>query len=184
MMKNPVKSKYLYSMLAGFGAISLSVTFFFVLYRFQSLRGILSNIMDILSPFVYGGVMAYLLRPACNWYEDTLTNAFGGKFRKLAPSLAVTLSMITGVLVVYTLIIMIGPELIKSIRNIWESMPDKVERYMNWLSVTFGENEALMSFLENSYQSCTLKLRVGSATPCCPRLPVWSVLFPALARVW
>ena len=153
MMKNPVKSKYLYSMLAGFGAISLSVTFFFVLYRFQSLRGILSNIMDILSPFVYGGVMAYLLRPACNWYEDTLTNAFGGKFRKLAPSLAVTLSMITGVLVVYTLIIMIGPELIKSIRNIWESMPDKVERYMNWLSVTFGENEALMSFLENSYQS-------------------------------
>ena len=152
-MKNPVKAKYLYMMLAGFGAISLSVICFFVLYRFQDLRGKLSEIVDILTPFVYGGVVAYLLRPACNWYEDTLTNACKGKMQKIAPGLAVILSMITGLLVVYALIIMIGPELGKSIRNIWDSLPDKVNRFMEWLTITFGENEKLIGYLQSSYQS-------------------------------
>ena len=157
-MKNPLKAKYVYLMLSVFGAISLSLIFFFMLYRFQGLRETIDQILDILKPFVYGGVLAYLLRPACNWYEDTLTNAFGGKLRKLAPSLAVTLSMITGFFVVYVLIIMIGPELGKSIRNIWNSMPDKVNRFIEWITVTFGENEKLIDFLQSSYQTLYVKL--------------------------
>ena len=36
MKENP-KNRYLYWMLAGFGAISLSVVFFFILYRMQGI---------------------------------------------------------------------------------------------------------------------------------------------------
>ena len=36
-MKNPQYKRYIYSMLSGFGAISLSVLFFFALYRIQAL---------------------------------------------------------------------------------------------------------------------------------------------------
>ena len=49
-MNNPEKRKYLYWMLAGFGAISLSVIFFFLLYRLQSVEEILEKIVDILMP--------------------------------------------------------------------------------------------------------------------------------------
>ena len=157
-MKNPLKAKYGYLMMAAFGGISLSLIFFFILYRFQGLRETMDQILDILKPFIYGGVLAYLLRPACNWYEETLTHAFGGKLRKMAPGLAVTLSMITGFLVIYTLIIMIGPELGKSIRNIWDSMPDKVNRIMEWMTVTFGENEEWITYLQNTYQSLRVEL--------------------------
>ena len=152
-MKNPVKAKYLYMMLAGFGAISLSVIFFFVLYRFQGLREKIDEIVEILYPFIYGGVVAYLLRPICNWYEDALCKALSTKMRKFAATLAVTLSMVTGLLVVYALIIMIGPELIKSIQNIWRTLPDKAEAFLDWARVTFGENEELVAFLQNSYES-------------------------------
>lgn len=157
-MKNPLKAKYSYLMMAAFGGISLSLIFFFILYRYQGLQETMAQILDILKPFIYGGVLAYLLRPACNWYEDTLTRAFKGRFRKLAPGLAVTLSMITGFLVVYTLIIMIGPELGKSISNIWESMPDKFSRIMEWMTVTFGENEKWILYLENTYLSLRSEL--------------------------
>ena len=152
-MKNPQKAKYIHFMLAGFGAISLSVLLFFVVYRFQNIWDKLDQIVEILKPFVYGGVLAYLLRPICNWYEQSLTEVLPGRLRRLAPGLAVTLSMITGFLVVYTLIIMIAPELYKSILNLWNSLPDKVNRFYSWLAVTFGENEELISFLQNSYQS-------------------------------
>ena len=66
-MKNPAKRPYIYGMLAGFGAISLSVILFFLLYRLQGVEEALGTVTDILMPFIYGGVIAYLLRPMCNW---------------------------------------------------------------------------------------------------------------------
>ena len=57
-MKNLKKSPYLQGMLAGFGAISLSVVFFFILFRIRGISEVVSNVMGILSPFVYGGVIA------------------------------------------------------------------------------------------------------------------------------
>ena len=62
-MKDPSKEKYFYSMIAGFGAISLSVLLFFFLYRLQGIGAVLSNLSTILAPFIYGGV-----KPAKRWY--------------------------------------------------------------------------------------------------------------------
>ena len=47
-MKNPERKKYVYWMLVGFGSISLSVIFFFLLYRLQSVEETLQKIVDIL----------------------------------------------------------------------------------------------------------------------------------------
>ena len=71
-MEDPKKKRYLYLMLSGFGAISLSVILFFLLYRLQGIGVWLKNISGILAPFIYGGVVAYLLRPLCNTYERFL----------------------------------------------------------------------------------------------------------------
>lgn len=152
-MNHPVKRRYLYFMLAGFGAISLSVVFFFVLYRFQGLGEIIENILDILNPFIYGGVIAYLLRPVCNWYDQKLSRWLPANMKKMANALAVTLSMVTGLLAVYALIIMILPELYTSIQNIWTTMPGRVEKFLNWAYATFGEDEKMLSLLNSAYES-------------------------------
>ena len=60
-MKERLKTPYFYGMLAGFGAIALSVVFFFILYRMQGISSALDKVTEILSPFIYGGVIAYLL---------------------------------------------------------------------------------------------------------------------------
>ena len=78
-MKNPEKKTYVLAMLTGFGAISLSVLFFFLLYRLQGVEEALANVTDILMPFIYGGVIAYLLRPMCNAYSSWLSQLFKGK---------------------------------------------------------------------------------------------------------
>ena len=152
-MRNPMKTRYFYLMLAGFGAISLSVAFFFVLYRFQGLGEIVDNVIDILNPFIYGGVIAYLLRPVCNWYDGILEKGLPRKLKKLTNPLAVTLSMSTGVLVVYALIIMILPELYTSIQNIWITIPGRVEKFLAWAYATFGEDEKMLSLLNAAYET-------------------------------
>ena len=62
-MKDPAKRQYLWLMLSLFGAISLSIVVFFVVYRFQGIGDIVRRLGEILAPFIYGGIVAYLLRP-------------------------------------------------------------------------------------------------------------------------
>lgn len=152
-MRERLKTPYFYGMLAGFGAISLSVVFFFILYRLQGISSALDAVAEILAPFIYGGVIAYLLRPICNWYEKLLEKWLPVKLKKTANTLAVTLSIITGLLIVYALIIMIAPELYRSIVTIWNSLPDNVDRLITWLSVTFAEHEELIAVLDAGYET-------------------------------
>lgn len=147
-MKNSPKAPYFYGMIAGFGAISLSVIFFFVLYRMQGIREVIDEIMGILAPFVYGGAIAYLLRPVCNWYADLLNSFLPKKLKKLSNGAAVILSMLTGLLLVYALIIMVVPQVVESARTIWNTLPQEIDQLLAWLTAKYGENEALIEYFD------------------------------------
>lgn len=146
-MKDNKWSPYIRAMLVGFGAISLSVVFFFLLYRVSEIRAGFDVMLEILTPFVYGGVIAYLLRPLCNWYEETFERILPRKMKKLACGIAVTLSILTGILIVYALIVMIAPQLWTSITRIWEALPDKFDEFVSWATTTFAENEDVVAFI-------------------------------------
>jgi len=148
MMKDPYKRRYFYLMLSIFGAISLSIVVFFALFRFQGIGDAVDKLSQVLAPFIYGGVVAYLLRPLCNQFERFFQNLLPLKLKKLANSLAVGLSMVTGLLVVYALIIMIAPQLYSSIRSLWNSLPEKVNLFLDWARATFGEDEKLLSLFD------------------------------------
>ena len=152
-VKNPERKPYVLAMLTGFGAISLSVLFFFLLYRLQGVEEALANVTSILMPFIYGGVIAYLLRPMCNKYSNWLCRLFKGKRDGLAETLAIAASLITGVLVVYMLIIMIAPQLYQSAANFWETVPDKTEALVVWATEKFGENEVVLRYIDLSYDA-------------------------------
>lgn len=150
-MKNDQRMKYLYLMLAGFGAISLSVIFFFLLYRMDNIKEMLDWVTEILAPFIYGGIIAYLLRPLCNHIEEFFQITLPGKLKKLSPLLGVVLSVIAGLLIVYALINMIAPQLYESIVSIWESLPSRIESMIAWAESTFGEDEELVDFVNSVY---------------------------------
>ena len=140
-------------MLSGFGAISLSLILFFVLYRFRGIGDALQKLSDILAPFIYGGVVAYLLRPLCNFYEAFFLKRLPNKLKSASNVFAVGLSMITGLLIVYALIIMIAPQLYESIRTIWTTLPTKITQLIDWLTKRFGEDEQLLNYFEATYRA-------------------------------
>ena len=184
-MKNPERKKYVYWMLVGFGGISLSVVFFFLLYRLQSVEETLQKIVDILMPFVYGGVIAYLLRPMCNWYSAGFRNMLKEKNNKMAEGLAITCSMLTGLLVVYLLIIMIAPQLYFSAASLWNTIPQKVEQLVAWMTDIFGENEIILNYFNAGYQAVYSALDQWASETLVPQvsnivsgvgLGVWKVL--------
>lgn len=151
-MVDPKKKRYLYISLSVFAGIGMSLVLFFVLYRLQGIGAALKKLSDILAPFVYGGVVAYLLRPLCNTYESFFAEVLPKPVKKTANGLAVGLSLVTGILVVYTLIIMIAPQLYASVLSLWNSLPDKINQFLAWATATFGEDEELLQYFNASYQ--------------------------------
>ena len=155
-------------MLSIFGAISLSIVVFFLVYRFQGVGDGLRKLSQTLAPFIYGGVVAYLLRPMCNFYEKTLHRLLPGSMTKMANTLAVALSLFSGILIVYALIIMIAPALYDSVRSLWVSLPDKVNQFMVWARAVFGEDEELLHLFNTSYTSLYTELENWAQTTLVP----------------
>ena len=167
-MVDPKKRRYLYFMLSGFGAISLSLLLFLLLDRMETIGATLNSLKEILAPFLYGSVVAYLLRPLCNHYERFLANHLPGKLKKAANSLAVGLSLVSGILIVYALIIMIAPQLYESIRSLWNSLPDKIDQFLNWAIATFGEDEQILQLFNTSYQAIYAELEAWAQNTLLP----------------
>ena len=126
MDKKPHIKPYLYGMFAGFGAISLSILFFFLIYRFQGFGNAVSTLTGILMPFIYGSVIAYLLKPVCNWLEAFLHKLFPEKMHRFANMLAVALTILFGLLLIYALIMMIVPQLINSVTALYFTARDNI----------------------------------------------------------
>lgn len=146
-MKDPRKQRYFYGMMAGFGAISLSILFFFLLFRLQGVGKVIGEVSAILAPFIYGGIMAYLLRPLCNALEAFFQLRFPKGLKRFANATAVLSSLIIGILVIYALLTMVLPQLYNSLVTLWEVIPGKVDQLIRWANKTFAENERLIALL-------------------------------------
>ena len=155
MDKKPHIKPYLYGMLAGFGAISLSILFFFLIYRFQGFGDAISKLTSILMPFIYGAVIAYLLKPVCNCVENFLRRLLPEKMGTAANMLAVAISLLFGILVVYALIMMIVPQLITSVTTLYYTARNNLNDFVDWAShqEIIASNQKLLDFIETSYDN-------------------------------
>ena len=155
MDKRPHIKPYLYGMLAGFGAIALSIIFFFLIYRFDGFGSAISTLTGILMPFIYGAVIAYLLKPVCNTIEGFLRRFIPEKMNGLISALSIALTILLGLLLIYALCMMIIPQLITSVTTLYYTAQRNIARFVQWANhVEFIENnQQIMDLLNNAYDT-------------------------------
>ncbi len=160
MDKKPHIKPYLYGMLAGFGAIALSIIFFFLIYRFDGFGSAISTLTGILMPFIYGAVIAYLLKPVCNSIESFLRRFIPEKMNGLINALSVALTILFGLLLVYALVMMIVPQLITSVTTLYYTAQANITKFMYWANhLEFIEkNEQIMEVLNSAYAALNTNL--------------------------
>ena len=160
MDKKPHIKPYLYGMLAGFGAISLSIIFFFLIYRFDGFGSAISTLTGILMPFIYGAVIAYLLKPVCNTIEAFLRRLIPEKMKGLINALSVTFTILFGLLLIYALCMMIIPQLITSVTTLYYTAQANITKFMYWANhLEFLEkNEQIMELLNSAYAALNTNL--------------------------
>ncbi len=99
----------------------------------------LKGAVNVLKPFIYGGVIAYLLHPICRFFEKWLTKFLcrseEGRKKKAGAIrlISILLSLILMFAVLLLLLLAIVPELISSISRIASQIPSVVRQFETWI---------------------------------------------------
>lgn len=121
--------KYLYWGITGFLVVVASILFYIFLTRITGIKAFFSYLMTILSPFIWGLVIAYLLCPLMNVLQRSVFTPLGSVvFRgrdnaeqrtfKLARGLSVFLCIIFLFVIITALILLIVPRIVQSLQSI------------------------------------------------------------------
>ena len=106
------------------GAIALAIT---AISRFGVLVGVFSQIFGILTPFVYGGVLAYLLNPMLIASEKRLLPKLFGKYLKLKPKtlrgVSVLLTFLVAALLLAVFFMIVIPQVAVSVMGLVNRIP-------------------------------------------------------------
>lgn len=171
-MKIRFEEKHIKWGLTAFLVVLCSIIVFFAIYRLRDVSEVINVILAILTPFIYGLVMAYLLCPIYNFTVRSiyaLTKRVNVNIpRPLTVSKAVAslVSIIVLLVVITGILWMIIPGLVGSIANIIQLLPDSMDSLRSWLDVRlvgWPEAQAVLNgwinnFTENAIAFVTERL--------------------------
>ena len=158
-MRKQEFDKYIYLMLAGFGAISLSILFFFVLFKIDVVGHYLRAAANTLMPFIIGCVMAYLIYPISQGITLYLDKLTGDRVKKLTLSIGIFGGLIIFAIAIYLLLWMLLPQLVESITSIIVGMPGMVESLSEWITTLLKDNPQLQEAANVALESSSLELQ-------------------------
>lgn len=145
-MKFRWDNKYLHWGVTAFFVIAASMLFYYGIFHMRTLITGIKTFFHIMAPIIYGFAIAYVLSPIVNFLEKQLIYPFLEKRnrslekrgRRVVRWICVLLSLFFLLIIIYTLIMMVLPQLIRSVMNIIYSFPYYVRSIENWLN-TFIE---------------------------------------------
>lgn len=159
--------KYLYWGVTAFCVIAAAILFYMALHYLPLLRSGLSALVGILSPFIWGLVICYLLSPLMNLIERKALIPLAGKLyrkhkkkdgRGLARGLAVLFSEIVFVTVIAALIGLIIPQLFQSLETIVNTSPQYISNAIDWLTKLLNDYPVIEQYVTTTLSNVSQNL--------------------------
>lgn len=175
-MKKEKYAVYIASGVTAFAVIAASLLFYFVLLRFEVIGGFFSGLAFILRPVIYGLVLAFLLLPVhrnINRFLQSVTKGKSQKNKRVAywtNFVAILLSLLTLLLIVYLLLAMLIPQIYVSVVGLVTSMPGYISSLQVWLSDFLKNNPDIQAFLLPIYDTAAASVKDWIQGDLLPRL--------------
>ncbi len=118
--------------ITAFCVVAASVLFFFFIFRLNSVGLLFGKIIKILSPVIYGLVIAYLLGPIANFWNRKLNVVLGehldnkSHVKKIAKGCSVLIALLIAIITISGLLVLVLPRLAESIAVIIDSFPSYI----------------------------------------------------------
>lgn len=114
-----------------------------LMYSNTVVKGIFICI-QIIKPFIYGGVIAFVLNIPLKLFEKKLLRHWNGKLaKKVKRPICILLSIITVLLIISLVIVAVIPQLAITTTELGNQIPVFIDRIINWLEGLSGEYPSL-----------------------------------------
>ena len=143
--------RYLKIGITGAAILASGILCAFVLFKMPVIISVLKGITEILKPFLYGVVFAYLLAPLCNKIEEKLFQIFlkaKTKARRFICFIAIAISLCVAIAVIWLIIMMIIPQVWDSVMKIIQMVPQKLIVVNNWIEHMLENQPELQAYFE------------------------------------
>lgn len=143
--------RYLKIGIIGAAILASGILCAFVLFKMPVIISVLKGITEILKPFLYGVVFAYLLAPLCNKIEEKLFQIFPKaktKARRFICFIAIIISLCVAIAVIWLIIMMIIPQVWDSVMKIIQMVPQKLIVVNNWIEHMLENQPELQAYFE------------------------------------
>lgn len=178
-MRRDENRRYFKAGVTAFAVLSAVILLAFLLLRIGAIQKGINGFVRILTPFVYGVGIAYILAPMCSKIQGLLVNLLGEKRRKLSGALAILISLVLFILVIALLFIIVIPQVINSVVSIINVLPGQVMNLSNqieemvsvdpdlqklWDSVTKEIISRIQAFRDTGIMPLIQQVLSGTAT--------------------
>lgn len=143
--------RYLKIGITGAAILASGILCAFVLFKMPVIISVLKGITEILKPFLYGVVFAYLLAPLCNKIEEKLFQIFPKaktKARRFICFIAIVISLCVAIAVIWLIIMMIIPQVWDSVMKIIQMVVQKLIVVNNWIEHMLENQPELQAYFE------------------------------------
>ncbi len=178
MKQDRKQNEYVQWGLTAFCVIAASITFGYLLFKIQWLKSLALMLLTILMPVVYGAVLAYLLTPVYNWCARQLdlrlarVVSSAGARRRIGKTVGTVVSLLVLFVVVVGLFAMLIPELLNSVLNLTEALPENINAFSSWLEQMLADNPEMGVHLRNYMSQSVEWLRQWFSNVLAPNLNI------------
>lgn len=144
--------------------VIISITFYFILFRFNGLTVLFKKTINILKPIIYGLAMAYVLSPIVTFWEKKILYLIHNKIKsgriqkkasKIARSISILLTLIITVAIIIVLCLLVFPELINSIYSLIRTLPGQLQSFERWFMNILDTNSDFIYITETAFKAIT-----------------------------
>ena len=169
MKRNPENEKFIKLGATLIVVVLIGLAAAQVLSQGGAILGMLGNIGTILTPFLYGAVIAYLLAPVCNFLEKYLGKLFGNR-KGLISGLSILFALLFALLIIVVLLALVIPSLVSSVSGLISALPSELQSFNAWLHEMLEANPDLQEAWDETAAEVTAAINSWLSTDLSPML--------------
>ena len=170
--------KYLYWGITAFCVIACAILFYMALNYIDLLKEGISKIVRILSPFIWGLVISYLLNPLVKLLDTKVFAPLFGRCFKKNPERGAKIARITAVIfseiimlaLITGLFFLIIPQLYSSIETIVVNSPTYIESLTNWATKMLEDFPEISKYVTDLLDTINTDIVAWLQTTILPKL--------------
>lgn len=133
------------------GLILFTIFVLVALWNYELVFDGIQFIWGVISPFVLGGVIAFIVNIPMRFFEEKLFDKARAKKKKWAEKLARPLSLILALLliigIIATVVLIVIPELGNTLLNLGKTIQDFIPKAQAWAIQTFEDNPEIAEWI-------------------------------------